>query len=132
MIRLTLWIFLLCPSLVWAGGLPVLAYQSISCRLSKEDQVVKEMSSSLMTLTIEDHLGRFAQFQLGDEELKIQYQILIEDDASVKTHDSVLVLQNLLVGSVESSSEVSARDLTWLRIRQGDYSVDCDLKKNID
>lgn len=130
--KFTLVILFLFPSLVWAGGLPVLAYQGVTCRLTREDQVIREVSSQLMTLTIEDHLGRFVELRLGDEENKIQYQILIEDDVNAKNQDSVLVLQNLMVGATESSSEFSAKELTWLRIRQGMYSVDCDLKKKID
>lgn len=79
-----------------------------------------------MTLTIDTHLGRFQQIQFGDEQAKIQYQILIEDDVDFEGH--VLVLQNLQVGEQESSSEFSAKELKWVRIAQGQHSVRCNLQ----
>lgn len=111
----------------WAG-IPSLNYKSITCHLLEGDKVVKEHTTKLMLLTIEDHLGRFAEIQFGDETQKIQYQLLIEDDTAVKSAEAILVLQNLMVGQTESSSEFAAKEVSWVRIAQGTYSVSCDLK----
>lgn len=118
---------ILIPSFSWAG-MPVLGYKTAECRLLLEDKIVRERSVSLMTLTVEDHLGRFAEIQFGDDQKKIQYQILIEDDIQSISSDSILVLQNLMVDSLESSSEFSAKEVSWVRIAQGEYSVTCNLK----
>lgn len=115
----------LVSSLAWAE-MPVLKYQGVGCRLLKDDEVVSEKSLKLMTLTIDTHIGRFQEIQFGDEQTKIQYQILIEDDVDSVGH--VLVLQNLKVGELESSSEFSTKDLKWVRLAQGSHSVKCELQ----
>lgn len=115
----------LTASFAWAE-MPVLKYQSASCQFLKDDTIVSEKVVNLMTLTIDTHLGRFQQIQFGDEQAKIQYQILIEDDVDFEGH--VLVLQNLQVGEQESSSEFSAKELKWVRIAQGQHSVRCNLQ----
>lgn len=86
----------------------------------------------MMTLMIEEGFGRFVQLQFGDEKLKIQYQILIEDDTAYKIPGPLVYLQNLMVGGVEVSSEFSAKDATWLRILNGEYAVNCDLNRKSD
>lgn len=123
------------PSFTWAA-LPVLNYKNVECKLFVDGKLVKEQSQPLMTLIIEDSLGRFAQIQFGDEQKKIQYQLLIENAPAksenglslVATDGAVLVLQNLMIGTLESSSEFTAKDVTWVRIAQGTHSVSCDLK----
>ncbi|WP_374029813.1 hypothetical protein [Bdellovibrio bacteriovorus] len=121
-------LFFAIPGVSFAA-IPILSYKHVSCRLYVEEEQVKEVSQPLMTLIIEDSIGRFAQIQFGDENLKIQYQLLFEDD--LKVPGSVLVLQNLMVGSVESSAEFSAKDATWMRIRQGTHSVSCDVTDKV-
>lgn len=119
--------FLLSPSFAFAA-MPVLSFKSVQCSLSVDEKVVKTTESvPLMTLMVDDAIARFAQIQFGDAERKIQYQLLIEDD--VKTKDAVLVLQNLMVGDLESSAEFSAKEPTWVRVRQGAYSVSCEVNK---
>lgn len=119
-------IILALPSFTWAA-LPVLNYKNVECQLRVDGQLVKEQSQPLMTLIIEDSIGRFVQIQFGDEQKKIQYQLLIEN-APATTDGAVLVLQNLMVDKLESSSEFSAKDVTWVRIAQGTHSVSCTLK----
>lgn len=125
MVKAIFFLSFLASSLAWAE-MPVLKYQGVSCRLLKDDEVVSERSVKLMTLTIDTHLGRFQEIQFGDEQAKIQYQILIEDDVESEGH--VLVLQNLKVGELESSSEFSTKDLKWVRLAQGSHSVKCELQ----
>lgn len=125
MVKAVFFLSFLTSSLVWAE-MPVLKYQGVSCRLSKDGEFVREKAVKLMTLTIDTHLGRFQEIQFGDEQSKIQYQILIEDDVDSEGH--VLVLQNLKVGELESSSEFSAKDLKWVRVAQGSHSVRCELQ----
>lgn len=60
----------LLPAFSWAG-VPVLTYKTAECGLSLEGQAVKVKSVSLITLTIEDHLGRFAEIQFDDEPGKL-------------------------------------------------------------
>lgn len=117
-------LFLMLPSFSWAA-LPALKYKNVECKLSVDGKLVKTQRQQMMTLIIEDSLGRFAQIQFGDEKQKIQYQLLIEND--VVMADGVLVLQNLMIDTLESSSEFSAKDATWVRLGQGAYSVSCVL-----
>ncbi|KYG64419.1 hypothetical protein AZI85_03080 [Bdellovibrio bacteriovorus] len=119
-------LFLLAVPGIAQAAMPVLSYKNVECRYTENDKLVKEQSVALMTLVIEDSLGRFAQIQFGDDAKKIQYQILIEDD--LKTKDSVVILQNLMVDKLESSSELSGKEVSWVRIAQGTHSVRCDLK----
>lgn len=120
-------LLLLSPSFSFAA-MPVLSFKSVQCSLSVEEKVVKTTESlPLMTLMVDNSIARFAQIQFGDAEMKIQYQLLIEDDA--KTKDAVLVLQNLMVAETESSAEFSAKEVTWARVRQGSYSVSCEMNK---
>lgn len=108
------------------AALPVVSYKNIQCRYFVDEKLVKEHSQALMTLMIDDRMGRFAQIQFGDAQNKVQYQVLIEDD--LKVNGAVLVLQNLLVDTLESSSEFSAKEVTWVRLSQGSHNVSCDLK----
>ncbi|WP_374078275.1 hypothetical protein [Bdellovibrio bacteriovorus] len=118
------------------AALPVLNYKNIECQLRVDGKLVKEQSQPLMTLIIEDSIGRFVQIQFGDEQKKIQYQLLIENAPATSesgltvasTDGSVLVLQNLMVDKLESSSEFTAKDVTWVRIAQDTHSVSCTLK----
>lgn len=126
-IRKSIFASMFLPVFSWAA-MPVLSYKSVDCRLFVEDKIAKEQTAPLMTLVIEERLGRFAQIQFGDEQTKIQYQILLEDDLQAKNLDTVLILQNLMVDKLESSSEISAKEINWVRIAQGTYSVSCDLK----
>lgn len=107
-------------------NLPALRYQGVECVYSISDKESKRLSQNLMTLVIETDLGRFAQLQFGDETLKIQYQILLENDTQVP--GSVNVLQNLAVGELESSAEFSAQEPRYVRLAQGVHSVRCELK----
>ncbi|MEK2644520.1 hypothetical protein [Bdellovibrio sp. BCCA] len=123
------------PSFGWAA-LPVLNYKNVECQLRVDGKLVKTQSQPLMTLIIEDSLGRFTQIQFGDEQKKIQYQLLLENAPATSesglslasTDGAVLVLQNLMIDTLESSSEFSAKDVTWVRIAQGTHSVSCSLK----
>lgn len=119
-------IFLFLP-LSSQAALPVLKYSEVTCGLSVDEKLVKEATASLMTLVIEESLGRFAQIQFGDDSKKIQYQILIEN--SDKQAGAVIVLQNLMVGEAESSVEFSAITPNWVRVGHGNHSVACDLKQ---
>lgn len=123
-----LFLFLFALPSTGLAVMPVLNYKNVECRLFVDDKLVTTKSQSLMTLVIDEHMGRFAEIQFGDEKKKIQYQVLIEDDVKSKDKDAVLVLQNLLVDKLESSSEFSAKELTWLRLAQGTHSVSCDVK----
>jgi len=110
------------------AAMPALKYKTADCTLMNDSKVVKQQSVAMMFLQIDSGFGRFAELQLGDDKLPIQYQIFIEDDLSNQATDHVLILQNLKVGDVESSSEFSGRDVKWLRIAQGAFSVRCELK----
>ena len=81
----------------------------------------------MMPLAIEENIGRFVQLQLGNPKLKIQYQLLIEDD--LKIAGNIIVLQNLLVGKNEVSAEFSAPETNWVRTAGQDYSVKCEIFK---
>lgn len=112
-----------------SGLLPAFSFKTVDCVLKKEDVVVLEFAQPLMMLQIDEGFGRFAQVRLNDGGTEVQYQVLIEDD--LKVQGAVVVLQNLMVGQAESSSEFSAKEPTWLRIRQQDYAVECALKKTL-
>ncbi|MNL77182.1 hypothetical protein D3C87_2033070 [compost metagenome] len=80
-----------------------------------------------MLLQIDDGFGRFAQIQFGDENLKMQYQLLIEDDRAVE--GNVIVLQNWLVGDHEVSEEISVEDVSLVAVANEGYSVKCNISK---
>ncbi|MNL47148.1 hypothetical protein D3C87_1699160 [compost metagenome] len=103
-------------------------YKKAECSLTVDGSLVKTVNQPLMNLMIDDRTGRFAQIQFGDAQKVIQYQLLIENDLQNPSSQNVIVLQNLRVGELESSSEFSAKDVNWLRIAQGAYSVTCNLK----
>lgn len=118
---------LLFPALAQAGALKAVTYKKAKCDISHGDKIVSSAEGVLMPLLIEENVGRFVQLQLGDQKLKIQYQLLIEDD--LKIAGNIIVLQNLLVGKNEVSAEFSAPELNWVRIAGQDYSVKCEISK---
>lgn len=116
------------PSLSWANAKHVTSYVTASCTLSKgEDVLQQENDIKLITLSIEDHLGRFTQKVWQDGEISIQYQFLLEDDLTSKTADAFVVLQNLKVGDKEVSAEFAAKDVNSVSITDGAYKVSCSL-----
>ncbi|MDG0818043.1 hypothetical protein [Bdellovibrio svalbardensis] len=116
------------PCVSFGYAKQVTSYSTASCTLSKGEQVLQQENDiKLMTLSIEDHLGRFTQVVWNDGETLIQYQFLIEDDESSKTLDAFLVLQNLKVGEKEISSEFAAKDVNSVSISDGTYKVSCAL-----
>ena len=124
MIKVILVLSFLIPSSGFAAN-AALDYQSLTCSLSFHGKIEKTIRQQMMTLLIDDDSGRFAQIQFGDEKKKIQYQLLIEKDPA--NNRSLLVLQNLLIDHLESSSEFSATALKNVRLAQGKYSVSCAL-----
>ncbi|QDK36897.1 hypothetical protein [Bdellovibrio sp. NC01] len=121
-------ILVLLPSLGFAAVKRVTDYKSVSCTLSKNETKLEEKKDlNLLLLSIEDHLGKFAQVAFTDGQTKLQYQLLIEDDVTSKTMDAFVVLQNLKVGDKEISSEFAAKDLQWASINDGTYKVSCTL-----
>jgi len=115
------------PALAQAGALKAVTYKTVKCELTRGNKVVSAAEGALMPLLIEENVGRFVQIQFGDQKLKIQYQLLIEDD--LKNAGNIIVLQNLLVGKNEVSAEFSASDLNWVRTAGQDYSVKCEIFK---
>jgi hypothetical protein len=114
------------------ASLSAIKYQSVNCKFLKNGEVKKEINAPLMKISIEAHLGRFAQLHFDDEQRRIQYQILIEDHFSQTQTEQLLVLQNLKVGEVESSFEFVAHELNWTKISQGEVQVQCELNLNFD
>lgn len=110
-----------------AAQLKAVTYKSVSCQLSQDGQTPREVTQPLMLLQIDDGFGRFAQIQFGDENLKMQYQLLIEDDRAVD--GNVIVLQNWLVGDHEVSEEVSVEDVSSIAVVNEGYSVKCSISK---
>ncbi|KYG61448.1 hypothetical protein AZI86_17195 [Bdellovibrio bacteriovorus] len=106
-------------------GSPALRYESVICTYSESETVKKTVSQKLITITIDADFGRFAEIQFGDDTKKIQYQILLENDANNEA--SVNILQNFLIGDLESSAEFSADAPKYTRIAQGAHSVRCEL-----
>jgi uncharacterized protein YehS (DUF1456 family) len=126
---------LLFPALAQAGAMKAVTYKKAKCELSHGEKVVSVTEGALMPLLIEENVGRFVQLQLDsqmpnqmpNQKLKIQYQLLIEDD--LKIAGNIIVLQNLLVGKNEVSAEFSAPDVNWVRAAGQDYSVKCEIFK---
>lgn len=129
-IKLLTSLLLLTPLYARAAS-PALEAKAISCRLMDGERTVSEQTVPLISLVIEDHLGRFAQVQFGNSERTLQYQILIEEDLKSKDGDGAIFLQNFRVDSLESSAEFSAKEVRWIRIAQGTWSVWCDLQFEI-
>lgn len=105
--------------------LPSLKYKTARCSFLKGDKLIETRSGALMSLVIDDSIGRFVQLKFEESGHRIQYQLLIEDAQSKGT--GILVLQNLAVDGVESSAEFSTPSVSWVRLAQGEYSVQCDL-----
>lgn len=106
-----------------SAALPVLAYLSMQCTYSIEGVVQKTVAKDLITLAIENDVGRFVEIQFGDAEKKIQYQILLENDP--QDSEAINVLQNFLVEELESSSELLAVRPKNFRVSQGAHRVSC-------
>ena len=100
-------------------------YDSVICTYSESETVKKTVSQKLITISIDADFGRFAEIQFGDDTKRIQYQILLENDANNEA--SVNILQNFLIGDLESSAEFSADAPKYTRIAQGVHSVRCEL-----
>ncbi len=123
-----IFILALLPCMSWANAKQVTSYQTASCTLSKGDKTLQEQKDiKLLTLSIEDHLGRFTQVVWNVGDTSIQYQFLIEDDVSSKTLDAFVVLQNFKVNDKEISSEFAAKDVNSVNIFDGTYKVSCTL-----
>lgn len=105
--------------------MPSLKYKTAKCSFLKGDELIETRSGALMSLVIDDSIGRFVQLKFEESGHRIQYQLLIEDDQS--TGSGILVLQNLAVDGLESSAEFSTSLVSWVRLSQGEYSVRCDL-----
>lgn len=105
-----------------------LRYRAVKCVYSISNKEQQTVNQDLMTITVEADLGRFAQIQFGDKDLKIQYQILLENHP--EKPGTINVLQNLAVGELESSSEFAAPEPDYARLAQGIHSVRCELLKN--
>lgn len=122
------WIVIL---MVYLGGSSAYAnrvtdYTTVSCRLSQSGELLSEsVTLPMLTLNIDDHLGRFVQWNWANTSLGIQYQLLIEDDIRSKPGESLLVLQNLKVGEQEVSVEVVAHEVSVAQIANGDFAVSC-------
>ncbi|MFS4460975.1 hypothetical protein [Bdellovibrio sp. HCB2-146] len=110
-----------------AAQLKAVIFKSVACQISQNNQMLREVTQPLMLLQIDDGFGRFAQIQFGNENLKMQYQLLIEDDSAVK--GNVIVLQNWLVGEREVSEEVSVEDVSSVAVANEGYSVKCEISK---
>ncbi|AHI05156.1 hypothetical protein BDW_03240 [Bdellovibrio bacteriovorus W] len=106
-------------------ALPSLNYKTARCSFLKGGKVIETRSGALMSLVIDESIGRFVQLKLEESGHRIQYQLLIEDAQSKGT--GIIVLQNLAVDGVESSAEFSTSSVSWVRLAQGEYSIQCDL-----
>lgn len=118
---------LLFPALAQASAMKAVTYKSVKCELTHGDKVVSALTSPMMPLMIEETLGRFVELQFGTQKLKIQYQLLLEDD--LENAGNIIVLQNLLVGKNEVSAEFSTQEISWVRTAGQDYSVKCEILK---
>jgi hypothetical protein len=125
--RFFLLLSLMFPALSQASALKASSYKTVKCELTRGDKVVSVVGSPMMPLVIEETIGRFVEIQFGTQKLRIQYQLLIEDD--LKNAGNIIVLQNLLVGKNEVSAEFSAPDVNWVRTAGQDYSVKCEIFK---
>lgn len=134
--RILLPIFLLLP-LTSQAAMPAIKFKQVTCKYSVDGTLKKEITQDLMSLAIDLSIAKFAQIQFGDEQLKIQYQVLIEDETTDRktgkpaplSSEAVVVLQNLMVGETESSVEFSATAPTWVKATNASHSVSCELKK---
>lgn len=131
MAPLILSLFILVPSFALAGVTSADVVQKLDCKLLRDGQVVKEHSEYMMTIRTEEAYAKFSQIQFGDDSVKIQYQLLIEDDLSSKAEGSLIFLQNLMVGDKESSQEFSGQKVNWVRATNEGVAVHCELPEPV-
>lgn len=118
----------LIPGLAFAKSQRVTDYKTASCTLSKGEQILSETKDiALMTLVVENHLGRFVQQTWQDGGKSLQYQLLIEDDETSKDMDSFVILQNRKVDGHEVSAEFGAKEIQFVQISNEEYKVRCTL-----
>lgn len=134
--RILLLFSLMFPVLAQSSALKSESYKSVKCVLSYGEKVVKEVSSPMMAVQVEETIGRFVQIQFQQasaasvplkQNQLVQYQLFLEDD--LKIAGNIIVLQNLLVGKNEVSAEFTASELNWVRVAGQDYSVKCEILK---
>lgn len=113
--------------LLFFGG-PAMSYESVVCVYSVSETVQETVTRDLITLSIDRDFGRFVEIQFGDQTQKVQYQILLENDP--QNEASVNILQNLLVGDLESSAEFAAEAPSYAQISHGAHRVRCELVKS--
>lgn len=129
--KLLVTLLMLLPGMAMAGYTSKDVFQKIDCNLLKDGVVLKEHSEYMMNVSTEQAAAKFSQIQFGDAELKIQYQLFIEDDLSGAAPGMLIYLQNLMVGDLESSVEVSSQQARWVSSTLKEYSVQCELAEPI-
>ncbi|WP_374001885.1 branched-chain amino acid aminotransferase [Bdellovibrio bacteriovorus] len=121
----------LLPGIAWAGLTSNDVVQKVECRLLNDGIVLKEHDAYMMNIVIDKEYGKFIQIQFGDENLPIQYQLLIENDPESPVSGSLIFLQNLKVGEREATQEFSGQQVNWVRTTNEGYMVQCNLPEPI-
>lgn len=121
----------LLPGIAWAGLTSNDVVQKVECRLLNDGIVLKERDAYMMNIVIDQEYGKFIQIQFGDENLPIQYQLLIENDLESAVPGSMIFLQNLKVGEREATQEFSGQQVNWVRTTNEGYTVQCNLPESI-
>lgn len=121
----------LLPGIAWAGLTSNDVVQKVECRLLNDGIVLKEHDAYMMNIVIDQEYGKFIQIQFGDENLPIQYQLLIENDLESAVPGSMIFLQNLKVGEREATQEFSGQQVNWVRTTNEGYTVQCNLPESI-
>lgn len=129
--KLLLAMMMFMPLSALAGLTSKDVYQKIDCRLLNDGVVLKTQSEYMMNVKTDIGYAKFSQIQFGDAELKIQYQLFIEDDINGAIPDSLIYLQNLMIGETESSVEISGQKVSWVKSTLKGFSVQCELAEPI-
>lgn len=122
---------MLLPVSAMAGLTSKDVFQKIDCRLLNDGVVLKEHSEYMMNIRTDLGYAKFSQIQFGDEAMKIQYQLFIEDDIHGVIPESLIFLQNLMIGETESSVEISGQKVSWVKSTLKGFAVQCDLAEPV-
>ncbi|WP_413582371.1 hypothetical protein [Bdellovibrio sp. HCB288] len=115
------------PAFASAAVTSIYDYKSYDCKIRTGSGQVVNVVGNLMTLSIDEHYGRFFQIHLSVEKSIFQLQVLLEETANTAQTGEVILLQNLKVDEKETSVEVITHDVSTTETVNQDVSATCSI-----
>ncbi|MBO9666942.1 MAG: hypothetical protein J7501_09030 [Bdellovibrio sp.] len=117
------------PMLASAAVTEIRDYKTYDCQITTGNGGEVFITGNLMTLSIDEHIGRFFQEHLMVGGQDVQLQVLIEETANTSTTGEVILLQNLKVNETETSVEIVTKDVEQTSARNKDVAASCKISR---